>query len=118
MIRKLELIQKEEYKAEFQIIDQSTKKVIETLITDENGAAQSGKLDPGIYTVHQTKGSDNYKIADDFDVTIKDGDKKFKNLSWIIIIMETRSGSEKRWSRMESLNQNQGLSLLYWMNLW
>lgn len=69
---------KEEYKAEFQIIDQSTKKVIETLITDENGAAQSGKLDPGIYTVHQTKGSDNYKIADDFDVTIKDGDKKFK----------------------------------------
>ena len=36
------------------------------------------KLDPGIYTVHQTKGSDNYKIADDFDVTIKDGDKKFK----------------------------------------
>ena len=48
------------------------------MITDENGAAQSGKLDPGIYTVHQTKGSDNYKIADDFDVTIKDGDKKFK----------------------------------------
>ena len=32
--------------------------------------------------------------------------------------MEIRSGSEKRWSRMESLNQNQGLSLLYWMNLW
>ena len=48
------------------------------MITDENGAAQSGKLDSGIYTVHQTKGSDNYKIADDFDVTIKDGDKKFK----------------------------------------
>ncbi|WP_334300321.1 SpaA isopeptide-forming pilin-related protein, partial [Anaerostipes hadrus] len=45
-------------------MDQSTKKFIETLITDENGAAQSGKLDSGIYTVHQTKGSDNYKIAD------------------------------------------------------
>ena len=78
MIRKLELIQKkEEYKAEFQIIDQSTKKVIETLITDENGAAQSGKLDPGIYTVHQTKGSDNYNDCwMIFDVTIKDGDKE------------------------------------------
>ena len=69
---------KEEYKAEFQIINKATKKVVETLTTDENGAAQSGKLDPGTYTVHQTKGSDNYKIADDFDVTIKDGDKKFK----------------------------------------
>ena len=71
-------IKKEEYKAEFQIINKATKKVVETLTTDENGAAQSGKLDPGTYTVHQTKGSDNYKIADDFDVTIKDGDKKFK----------------------------------------
>lgn len=69
---------KEEYKAEFQIINKATKKVVETLTTDENGAAQSGKLDPGTYTVHQIKGSDNYKIADDFDVTIKDGDKKFK----------------------------------------
>ena len=79
MIRKLAFItKKEEYKAEFQIINKATKKVVETLTTDENGAAQSGKLDPGTYTVHQTKGSDNYKIADDFDVTIKDGDKKFK----------------------------------------
>ena len=69
---------KEEYKAEFQIINKATKKVVETLTTDENGAAQSGKLDPGTYTVHQIRGSDNYKIADDFDVTIKDGDKKFK----------------------------------------
>lgn len=69
---------KEEYKAEFQIINKATKKVVETLTTDENGAAQSGKLDPGTYTVHQIKGSDNYKIADDFDVTIKDRDKKFK----------------------------------------
>ena len=63
---------------------------METLTTDENGAAQSGKLDPGTYTVHQIRGSDNYKIADDFDVTIKDGDKEIKNLNWIIIIMETR----------------------------
>lgn len=70
--------QKEEYKAEFQIINKATKKVVETLVTDENGAAQSGKLDPGTYTVHQIKGTDNYKIADDFDVMIKNGDKKFK----------------------------------------
>lgn len=67
---------KEEYKAEFEIINKATKKVVETLVTDENGAAQTGKLDPGTYTVHQTKGSDNYKIVDDFDVTIKDGDKE------------------------------------------
>ena len=69
---------KEEYKAEFQIINKATKKVVETLVTDENGSAQSGRLDPGTYTVHQTKGTDNYKLADDFDVTIKDGDKTFK----------------------------------------
>lgn len=69
-------VKKEEYKAEFQIINKATKKVVETLVTDENGAAQTGKLNPGTYTVHQTKGSDNYKIVDDFDVTIKDGDKE------------------------------------------
>ena len=51
---------KEEYKAEFQIINKATKKVVETLVTDENGSAQSGRLDPGTYTVHQTKGTDNY----------------------------------------------------------
>lgn len=88
------------------------------MITDENGAAQSGKLDPGIYTVHQTKGSDNYKIADDFDVTIKDGDKKFKKFELDNYYNGDKIRVRKRWSRMESLNQNQGLSLLYWMNLW
>ncbi len=67
---------KEEYKAEFQIINKETKKVVETLVTDENGAAQTGELQPGTYTVHQTKGTKNYKIAEDFDVTIKDGDKE------------------------------------------
>lgn len=67
---------KEEYKAEFQIINKTTKKVVETLVTDENGAAQTGKIDPGTYTVHQTKGLHNYKIVDDFDVTIKEGDKE------------------------------------------
>lgn len=79
---------------------------------------QSGKLDPGIYTVHQTKGSDNYKIADDFDVTIKDGDKKFKKFELDNYYNGDKIRVRKRWSRMESLNQNQGLSLLYWMNLW
>ena len=67
---------KEEYKAEFQIINKETKKVVETLVTDENGAAQTGELQPGTYTVHQTKGTKNYKISEDFDVTIKDGDKE------------------------------------------
>lgn len=50
--------------------------MVETLVTDENGAAQTGELQPGTYTVHQTKGTKNYKIAEDFDVTIKDGDKE------------------------------------------
>lgn len=67
---------KEEYKAEFQIINKETKKVVETLVTDENGAAQTGELQPGTYTVHQSKGTKNYKIAEDFNVTIKDGDKE------------------------------------------
>ena len=67
-----------EYKAEFEIIDKASKKVVETLITDKNGAAQSGKLDPGIYTVHQTKGNKNYQFVKDFDVTIKDGEKRFQ----------------------------------------
>lgn len=50
--------------------------MVETLVTDENGAAQTGELQPGTYTVHQSKGTKNYKIAEDFDVTIKDGDKE------------------------------------------
>ncbi len=81
---------------------------METLLTDENGAAQSGELDPGTYTVHQTKGTNNYKIADDFNVTIKDGDKKLQNLSSITLMMVRKSESEKRWYEMESPNQNQG----------
>ena len=88
------------------------------MITDENGAAQSGKLDPGIYTVHQTKGSDNYKIADDFDVTIKDGDKKFKKFELDNYYNGNKIRVRKTMVKNESLNQNQGLSLLYWMNLW
>ena len=32
-------VKKEEYNAEFQIINKATKKVVETLVTDENGKA-------------------------------------------------------------------------------
>lgn len=61
--------------AKFEIIRKSDQKVVETLTTDENGYASSRQLDPGIYTVHQIKGSDNYAFVKDFDVTLKDGDK-------------------------------------------
>lgn len=66
---------KPEAGAKFQIINKSNKQVVETLTTDENGYAASGELDPGTYTIHQIKGSDNYAFVDDFDVTLKDGDK-------------------------------------------
>lgn len=44
--------------------------------------------------------------------------QKLEHLNWIIIIMETRSGSGKRWSKTESPDQNQERSLSCWMNLW
>ena len=61
--------------AKFEIIRKSDQKVVETLTTDENGYASSRQLDPGTYTVHQIKGSDNYAFVKDFDVTLKYGDK-------------------------------------------
>lgn len=61
--------------AKFEIINKSSKQVVETLTTDENGYAASGELSPGTYTVHQTSGADNHAFVDDFDVTLKDGDK-------------------------------------------
>lgn len=61
--------------AEFEIQDASGK-TVETLVTDEHGFAVSGELEPGIYTVHQTKGAENYEKVKDFQVTIKAGDHK------------------------------------------
>lgn len=66
---------KPEAGAKFEIINKSSKQVVETLTTDENGYAASGELSPGTYTVHQTSGADNHAFVDDFDVTLKDGDK-------------------------------------------
>lgn len=66
---------KPEAGAKFEIINKSSKQVVETLTTDENGYAASGELSPGTYTVHQISGADNHAFVDDFDVTLKDGDK-------------------------------------------
>lgn len=66
---------KPEASARFEIIHKASKQVVETLTTDENGYAASGELNPGTYTVHQIRGADNYAFVDDFDVTLKDGDK-------------------------------------------
>lgn len=65
---------KEEEGAQFQIIDKATKKVVETLTTNKEGYAESKELQPGTYTVHQIKGTENYTYCKDFDVTINDGD--------------------------------------------
>lgn len=61
--------------AKFEIIQKSTKQVVQTLTTDQNGYAASKSLEPGTYTVHQIKGKENYAYTADFDVTLKDGDK-------------------------------------------
>lgn len=61
--------------AKFEIISKSTKQVVQTLTTDQNGYAASKALEPGTYTVHQIKGKENYAYISDFDVTLKDGDK-------------------------------------------
>lgn len=61
--------------AEFEILDVSGKKV-ESLVTDENGTAYSRKMEPGIYTIHQSKGAENYKKIPDFKVTIKSGEER------------------------------------------
>ena len=61
--------------AEFEILDASGKKV-ESLVTDENGTAYSRKMEPGIYTIHQSKGAENYKKIPDFKVTIKSGEER------------------------------------------
>lgn len=70
-----ELIQKRpEEEAKFEIIRKTDRQVMEVLTTDENGYAASKRLEPGVYTVHQIKGRENYKVTDDFDVILKDGD--------------------------------------------
>ena len=61
--------------AEFEILDASGKKV-ESLLTDENGTAYSQEMEPGIYTIHQSKGAENYKKIPDFKVTIKSGEER------------------------------------------
>lgn len=61
--------------AEFEILDASGKKV-ESLVTDENGTAYSQEMEPGIYTIHQSKGAENYKKIPDFKVTIKSGEER------------------------------------------
>ena len=66
---------KPEAGAKFEIINKSSKQVVETLTTGENGYAASSELTPGTYTVHQISGADNHAFVDDFDVTLKDGDK-------------------------------------------
>lgn len=47
---------------------------METLTTNKEGYAESKELQPGTYTVHQIKGTENYTYCKDFDVTINDGD--------------------------------------------
>ena len=45
-------------------------KTVETITTNEKGVAKSGELEPGIYTLHQVKGSENFAFIKDFQVTI------------------------------------------------
>lgn len=66
--------QQPEKQAKFELIDKATKETIEVLTTDENGYVRSKSLNPGVYTVHQIKGEDNYAFVSDFDVELKEGD--------------------------------------------
>lgn len=63
-----------EKQAQFELIDKTRKETVEILTTDENGYARSRSLNPGVYTVHQIKGEDNYAFVSDFDVELKEGD--------------------------------------------
>lgn len=62
-----------EENAEFEI--QNDGKTVETLILNHYGTAKSGELDPGTYTVHQSKASENFAKIKDFDVEIKEDEE-------------------------------------------
>lgn len=65
--------------AAFELI--KDKKVVETITTNEKGVAKSKELEPGNYTVHQVKGSDNFAFIKDFNVTITKDTKKLQYFS-------------------------------------
>lgn len=65
--------------AEFEIQD-SSGNVVETIVTDETGVAKSGKLEPGTYVLHQTKGTDNFTFIKDITVTLKEGENVRKRI--------------------------------------
>ncbi len=49
-------------------------RTVATILTDKNGYGESKELEPGIYTVHQVAGEENFQFVDDFQVEIKEGD--------------------------------------------
>lgn len=64
---------------EFQI-KSADGKVVETITTDKDGIATSGKLNPGTYVIHQVNSTDNFGSVEDFNVTIKPEDHAFKKI--------------------------------------
>ncbi|MGN0332376.1 MAG: SpaA isopeptide-forming pilin-related protein [Lachnospiraceae bacterium] len=68
--------------AEFEIQTQSGK-VVETIVTDENGVAKSGELSPGTYLIHQIKGNENFAFVEDFEVTLNEGEKVMKTFQLV-----------------------------------
>lgn len=49
-------------------------RTVATIRTDKNGYGESKELEPGIYTIHQVAGEENFRFVDDFQVEIKEGD--------------------------------------------
>ena len=59
---------------EFDIIDKATNKVVETVVTDENGIALSKALNDGKYIVKEKKPKAGYQvISEEFEVEMKGG---------------------------------------------
>lgn len=63
-----------ESNAEFDILD-SDGENIETLVLNQYGTAKSRELEPGTYTVHQSKASQNFAKVKDFTIEIKEKEK-------------------------------------------
>lgn len=58
--------------AEFEIIENSSEKVVCTLMTDSEGRAESDPLPYGSYTLRQTKGTEGYRLAEPVTFSIEE----------------------------------------------
>lgn len=94
--------------AEFEVRKDNV--VVATMVTDQNGYAEINDLEPGTYTLHQTKGKDNFQLSEDTLVTIEEGVTTTKNLTLVnesmikkVRLKKTKSKNEQKEPEAEAI---------------